>query len=105
MNDLKAKAANCSGCWTTHLSSTVYLMKKPAKYLSHENAYELSKELDEAEDVPPPDTYRKLGYLDMSVTAKYAEILVRNYDLPLMAINDLYGRYLMILGYFHSDVC
>ncbi len=77
---------------------------KPAKYLSQKNAYDLSRQLDEAENVPPLETYRRLTYLDMSVNVKYAEIVVRNFDLPLLSITDLYGRYLMIMGYFHSDV-
>lgn len=102
--DRVKEKSRTEGHCTTHLSEMHFELKKPAKYCHYKNMYEVVKELDEAESVPPIESCKFMSYMDLVFTAKLAEILVRGYDLPVVSINEMNARYLMIMSCFFSPV-
>lgn len=99
---LKSKRNEAHPFCTTHLLNTGFKLKIPKKFMSTFNIYECLREFDDAKDIPPFEAFSHLSYFDMVLSAKYGEILVRNYDLPLITFNHLSGRYKMIQTYFKS---
>lgn len=101
---LKSKVKDGQPYCTTHLEGAIFRLKIPTKFKYDRNNYEYMKTLDEANEVPPFENFNHFIYLDMSLNAKYGEVIVRNFDLPLLTIDTIFARYMMILSYFSSTV-
>lgn len=90
--------------FTLQLKSGHFVLSRPYDFCNHLNVQQVSKELDEMGVAPPIASYRALTYIDMSLNASLLELVVRNYDLPLVSIKDPKMRFLMIMAFFKSPV-
>jgi len=104
LDRLKEKSKENNGYCTTHMTDARFQLKMPAKYKHFENAYELIKQLDEYKEQPPIEIYRWISYQDYVLDAKTAEILIRNYEKPIVYTNNFHARYMMIQTYFFPSV-
>jgi len=86
------------------LKNVHFMLNRPYEYYNYQNIQQLVKELDEMGRVPPLNTYSALTYLDFILEASLLQLVVRNYDMPLVTIKDLKARFLMISAFFDSPV-
>lgn len=103
LSALKDQRKSAKYC-TTKFTSVHFIIKRPVEYTYGKKVYELIKELDETERVPPVDSFEGMNYMNFTVNVGLVELTVRHYELPFFTVGNFHLGCAVVAASFCSPV-